>query len=255
MTRRSDLPTVSQWNGAARLGQAWGVFAGALGDNAFHRHHAIQVVIGAHVRVQGPSGVDAVADGFVIPTDAWHRVFSCQGGVLLYVDPDAPGGRTIARQLDSSVRELDPEIIPHVAEIAADALIRGESAEPIRRLGQLLGASSVPRRAVEPRIVELLQKLSTSEPPFPDSREIAASMGLSGSRLVHVFTRNVGMPLRSYLLWMKLRRSMEAVARGASLTEAAHAGGFADSAHFSRTCRSMFGINPKALTGGMRFQR
>ncbi len=32
-----------------------------------------------------------------------------------------------------------------------------------------------------------------------------------------------------------------------SLTDASHAGGFADSAHFSRTFRSMFGISPSSI--------
>lgn len=35
--------------------------------------------------------------------------------------------------------------------------------------------------------------------------------------------------------------------RGSSLTEAAHVAGFADSAHLSRTFRSMFGIAPSFM--------
>ena len=35
--------------------------------------------------------------------------------------------------------------------------------------------------------------------------------------------------------------------RGASLTEAAHLAGFADSAHLSRTFRAMFGVAPSLL--------
>ena len=43
------------------------------------------------------------------------------------------------------------------------------------------------------------------------------------------------------------RQAVEAFAGGDSLTEAAHAAGFSDSAHFSRTFRRMFGLAAAAL--------
>jgi AraC-like DNA-binding protein len=42
-------------------------------------------------------------------------------------------------------------------------------------------------------------------------------------------------------------QALERLGRGVSLTTAAHAAGFADSAHFSRTFRAMLGIAPSAL--------
>ena len=44
--------------------------------------------------------------------------------------------------------------------------------------------------------------------------------------------------------------AVERMADGASLTEAAHEAGFADSAHFSRTFRRMFGLAPSSLRIG-----
>ena len=54
-------------------------------------------------------------------------------------------------------------------------------------------------------------------------------------------------------------RALELFVEGASLTDAAHGAGFADSAHLSRTFRRMFGINAASLVvaggGGVRQTR
>ena len=69
----------------------------------------------------------------------------------------------------------------------------------------------------------------------------------SSSRFAHVFSAEVGLPFRRYVLWRRLTRAMLAVGRGHTLTAAAHACGFADSAHFTRTCYQMFGQPPSFL--------
>lgn len=73
---------------------------------------------------------------------------------------------------------------------------------------------------------------------------LAAVAGLSPSRFMHVFTRSVGMPLRRYILWLRLRRAACALAAGASVTHAAHSAGFSDAAHMTRTFRRMLGTTP-----------
>lgn len=78
-------------------------------------------------------------------------------------------------------------------------------------------------------------------------KEIAASVELSESRFSHLFTENLRVPVRRYLLWMKLRDAMHLLARGVSLTDTAYEAGFSDSAHLTRTFRQMLGITPSAL--------
>jgi AraC family transcriptional regulator len=58
---------------------------------------------------------------------------------------------------------------------------------------------------------------------------------------------HTGLPFRTYLLWLRLTKAVGVFAGGRSLTEAAHEAGFADSAHFSRTFRRMFGTQAAAL--------
>ncbi|MFJ9547724.1 helix-turn-helix domain-containing protein [Streptomyces erythrochromogenes] len=52
----------------------------------------------------------------------------------------------------------------------------------------------------------------------------------------------------------RLRAAMDAARGGANPTEAAHAAGFADGAHLTRTFRAMFGITPSRALGGTHWQ-
>jgi AraC-like DNA-binding protein len=76
---------------------------------------------------------------------------------------------------------------------------------------------------------------------------VAASVGLSPSRFLHLFTTSVGVPLRPYVLWLRLQCGARELARGTSVTEAAHAAGFSDAAHFTRTFRRMIGAAPRQV--------
>jgi AraC-like DNA-binding protein len=84
--------------------------------------------------------------------------------------------------------------------------------------------------------------------------ELAARVGMSASRLTHLFTQQVGIPLRRYVLWSRLRIAITRVRAGDDLTGAAHSAGFADSAHLTRTTRDMFrpcalGAEPTRVLG------
>lgn len=50
-----------------------------------------------------------------------------------------------------------------------------------------------------------------------------------------------------YILWRRFVSVWEHRMNGVSLSEAAHAAGFADSAHLTRTSRRMFGVPPSAM--------
>jgi AraC-like DNA-binding protein len=77
--------------------------------------------------------------------------------------------------------------------------------------------------------------------------QVAAVAYLSPDRFRHLFAEEVGMGLRQYVLWRRFISVWEHRMNGASLSTAAHAAGFADSAHLTRTSRSMIGIPPSAM--------
>jgi len=89
------------------------------------------------------------------------------------------------------------------------------------------------------RLHELLR-----ENPACSLPELARELGLSYTGASHYFSRVVGLPLRSYQLWLKHLTAAELRLRGGTLTEIAHASGFVDSSHLSRSWQSSYGLSP-----------
>jgi AraC-like DNA-binding protein len=69
---------------------------------------------------------------------------------------------------------------------------------------------------------------------------------------MHAFTESVGVPLRPYILWLRLQRAACDLIHGVTATEAAHTAGFSDAAHLTRTFRRMLGVTPTQLALGKR---
>jgi AraC-like DNA-binding protein len=82
---------------------------------------------------------------------------------------------------------------------------------------------------------------------------LAARAALSPSRFRHRVRELVGMPLRPYLRWLRLRRALMVAASGVSLTRAAQDAGFADAdaAHLTRTMQRHFGVAPSEVVAAL----
>jgi AraC family transcriptional regulator len=121
-------------------------------------------------------------------------------------------------------------------------------AEAARALVAHLAGPSPPRRLEpDPRVLRLVRQLAARPEVAPSLSAAAAGLGLSAGRLRHLFVAETGLHYRGYVLWLRLERALREIAAGGSLTTAAHAAGFADSAHLSRTFRRMFGLAPSSL--------
>ena len=76
---------------------------------------------------------------------------------------------------------------------------------------------------------------------------------LSESRLLHLFKEEMGLPVRNYILWYKLKIVLEHILEGNALTTASYSAGFADQAHMTRTFTRMTGVPPSLLTKNSKF--
>jgi AraC family transcriptional regulator len=221
---------------------------------ARHGHHAVQLSLALTGQIAFEGDDQRVSGSAVaVAPDASHA-FEGTGLVAhLFVAPDGKAGRQLVRGLFSKgpIAAIPASRLGDLpARLKATFEDVASRDDDLRALGKglivrLAGESTA--EAVDPRITRLLAWLSPRLEEPVSLGDVATQMGLSPGRARHLFVQHTGLPFRTYLLWQRLMRALELFVGGASLTDAAHGAGFADSAHLSRTFRRMFGINAASL--------
>jgi len=132
-------------------------------------------------------------------------------------------------------------IAPADAALIADSLKAGagDTRSAVRKALQITDAPPV----ADPRLAIVSTAIYQG---MVRREELAALVHLSPTRFSHWFVEQTGLPLRSYAKWLRLTQAVRHLASGEPITTAAHASGFSDSAHFSRTFRSLLGIDPSS---------
>lgn len=229
--------------------------SGGRGSIDPHSHYAIQLVIGAPsgLKVQfGRHGALAECAGALIPSGAPHTidVNDCDWTAVLFVEPETTEGKALTALLDGRARYLEQEAVLAHASRLERAWRSEKDPEEVRRIclqfvRDLAQASS--REPTDPRVLAAIQYIQDRVDQPISLDQVAAVAHLSPSRFRHLFVAETGMPLRTYLLWRRLLHVWTLLMQGETLSRAAHASGFADSAHLSRTARTMFGLPPSSM--------
>jgi AraC-like DNA-binding protein len=238
-----------------RGGSLW---IGLAGEPAgFHAHHAVQIALpfpGGRVQFRSPSGSWTSYSAALVTANQPHA-FEARAQLVaqIFVEPESLEGRQMQRHhRDEGIVALASESLEQqIVGLAAayekragdTALIALARAAIAALSGAIPETTKLPDARIA-RAVELIRERLGN--PIPLSA-MAAAVHLSPDRFRHLFTKETGVGFRAYLLWRRLECSLAAYVAGETLTEAAHIGGFADSAHFSRTFRRMFGIAPASV--------
>jgi AraC family transcriptional regulator len=243
------------WEGASLwvLGTRPG--EGPYPKTAFHSHHAIQVTLSLRGTFTLETRDRQVVGGAAAVAQDTEHAFEAEGVVAhLFIDPEGRLGRTLQRALFSS-GSLVPILSSQLGGLPARLLTDFEGPDctdsSLIALGRTLLAqlASESERDERPEArVRTMSAWAAARLDKPVSlADAAAQVGLSSGRARHLFVESTGLPFRTYLLWLRLTKAVELFSRGASLTDAAHAAGFSDSSHLSRTFRRMFGIAADSL--------
>lgn len=243
----SKVPAVARWSGRAWVGPGIGIFLGHAAHQDRHHHQAHQIVVGidAALTVETPLGrLSGLA--IFIPAGLKHRLTA---GHVLSIYLDALSDEARALPVAEAAKSMD--IVP--AEVAAMVeALAGPSMPHVQmraRVRQMLRLADPPPS--DPRIAKVIAALQEGH---RGRAAMAALVHLSPTRFSHWFVEQTGVPLRSYVKWLRLTQAVQYLAQGGRLTEAAHGAGFADSAHFSRTFRMLLGIDPSSALSEVGLQ-
>jgi AraC-like DNA-binding protein len=230
------------------------VFDGVLGALTSHSHSTAALLIG----IEGPFRIASGA--FIepgpaerevrlalVPAAIEHRLdFHGQRLLAVYLEPHDPRYANLHRKNAGHCLvepELDPEWLA-----ALEAWLGEQRFEPLAEL--TFARFGVAGMRFDARLMRVLSQFSRGSLLDASSEELANTLRVSSSRFVHLFSAQLGTGLRQIKQYYRFKVASSAVARGATLTAAAHEAGFADSAHFSRAFSETFGVTPSAVLLG-----
>jgi AraC family transcriptional regulator of arabinose operon len=202
--------------------------------------------------LEAHDGTRAHCTAAVVAPDVPRRLDAERGGLIsINLDPASSayrmlsawmGGRRIMSLNARVFGALRDSFEPALHGVLCDAQLRSFS----QCMVDAVTESTTLSKQMDPRIERLLQLIRT-HPSLLQREDLSAMACLSRGRLSHLFREQVGLSVKRYLLWSKLRRSSVQLADGQPLTHIALASGFSDAAHMSRTFRDSFGLQPSFL--------
>lgn len=254
-----DAPTINRYRGDF---VAWTGGCGFIGEGGGggapispHAHYAIQLAIGVPtgLRVQfGRRGQWQSCPAALVPSRATHSidVTACEWSAVLFIEPQTPEGKALSSRLQGGLEVLDADLVAGAARRLDRAWRTEKSYDAVKavclELVQDISGAAL-REPSDRRVLEAIEYIGQRVGRTVLLSEVAQAANLSPGRFRHLFVEETGMPLRTYLLWRRLLHVWTLLMQGQTLSSAAHAAGFADSAHLSRTARSMFGLAPSSL--------
>ncbi|WP_392551525.1 AraC family transcriptional regulator [Orbus wheelerorum] len=217
----------------------------------WHSHPSIQLCISLH---DVPLELEIIgkkhkAFGFIIQSNVSHKLNTtgiCCMNFL--VNPESPFYHLLSHFTENStIHCLNNHEALKLANYFIKSIVTQQSLDIYHICGLLggLDANCVCRQ--DNRIIKAAAIISSLHIKQISSREIAAKIHLSESRFLHLFRSKLGVNFRGYLLWQRLQDVLDTIDSQFTLTTLANDMGFSDSAHFSRTCLSCYGLRPSEL--------
>jgi len=224
------------------------IIYGSSIDTIAHSHQAIQVIwpkSNSFCTINN----NKILTPVIIDSKVQHQLQMKEGWILL-VEPKSNLGETLSNILAKQAYKtfalpFSSAYIPNTSKKNLNTLL-----EPLFTCLNLPNTLLLNNNSsvVDKRIQKIISTLDECldgdciKPATWRASEVANQLALSESRFLHLFSQELGIAWRPYLLWRRIICAVKAIINGRSATDAAHIAGFSDSAHLSRTFKNTFGM-------------
>jgi len=204
------------------------VIGRAGGEVPSHAHHAIQVHIAleGRVAIRAPGGEWRHGAGTIVRADVEHS-FNAGGasGAMLMVDPESAQGAWLQAALPQDITVV-PETrlsgcVDALRAFVERPLEAMDVGELVRYFVQALCPGAPLSRKIDARVAAVLESIRDSDDLRLSLEDAARAAHLSSGRFAHLFSDELGLPFRRYMLWRKVTRAMLCMGKERTLAAAA----------------------------------
>ncbi len=173
-----------------------------------------------------------------------RHIFSCDNKirVSILIEPSSSFAKELIKKIDGDYLIYNNGL-EHIQQKAALLLNTNDKRKYENFIQDFATYLGIKRNSkiLDERIITLLEKLQNCDCYDHTIDSFAKSVCLSSSRLSHLFREQIGVPLKSYIIFHQLEKAFTVLLNGANITDAAMLAGFDSPSHFAATVKKWMG--------------
>ncbi|MDE7083601.1 MAG: AraC family transcriptional regulator [Clostridia bacterium] len=210
-----------------------------------HSHCVLQVFLSLDEPLQVFVENEQISGKCIIVNKNARHIFSCNNKVRLsiLIEPSSGFAKELMKKIDGNYLICDSGI--ERIQQQASALLytddKQQYSDFIQDFSKYLGIKRN-SKVLDERIIKLFELLQNCDCYNHTIENFAKIVCLSPSRLSHLFREQIGVPLKSYILFHQLEKAFTALLNGTNITDAAMLAGFDSPSHFAATVKKWMGM-------------
>lgn len=210
-----------------------------------HSHCVLQLFLSLDDPLQLIVNNKQISGNCIIVNKNTRHIFSCDNKIRLsiLIEPSSSFAKELIKKIDGDYL-IHNNGLEQIQQKATILLNTNEKQQYINFIQDFAGFLGIKRNSevLDERITALLEKLQNCDCYDHTIENFAKSVCLSSSRLSHLFREQIGVPLKSYILFHQLEKAFTVLLKGANITDAAMLAGFDSPSHFAATVKKWMGM-------------